>query len=42
MGYWVPHVSNRLFEFVVEFGLMVDSLGTSLKKLGFASDWMLS
>ena len=41
-GYWVPHVSNRLLKFVAEFGLMVNSLGKSLKKLDFALDWVLS
>ena len=30
------HLSNRLLEFIVEFGLMVHSLGKSLKKLDFA------
>ena len=35
------HLSNRLLEFIVEFGLMVDSLGKSLKKLDFALDQML-
>ena len=32
------HLSNRLLEFIVEFGHMVDSLGKSLKKLDFALD----
>lgn len=32
------HLSNRLLEFIVGFGLMVDSLGKSLKKLDFALD----
>lgn len=36
------HLSNRLLEFIVEFGLMVHSLGKSLKKLDFALYQMLS